>query len=866
MIFFFLLAATAGLGGCLGALISHVPGKRRTTVLTGLLLTLLGPALFFGALWLRGRSRDLLVMLDSFFPDRLSKLAGCALLLLLCCVLGLLAGFLRCGGVRRCFRQLADSRLHRRLLPVLAGLGCALVLGCALLAGDPPASPLRISEICCANFTLLVDPDTGEYDDYLELLNTGTEPVELEGHFLSDNGKKRNRFRLPSRTLAPGETVLLWADGSGKSGRQSGEDIHLNFSLKPGDTVWFSSPNGLLLEELTVPERKKNIALTLLDGEWVLARGTPGEGNEKAAVYTPPSLAAPVFSLPSGFYDEPQTLELSAAPGCEIHYTLDGSLPTADSPLWEGPMTLRDISDEPNRVVSQPNTTFDRSGANTDPVDKGTVLRAAAFDAAGSFSETVTAVYFVGSARFSAYAGRQILSIVSDPDSLFGNYGICVTGGEYDRWLAEGGKGDSPWPCFFARGPRAERDAVIALWDESHSLVLEQACGLRLQGDSSRAKPLKRFRLIARELYDGSSTFSAPIFGGRNNHSFFTRADSSDLMAQRLAEGLDLGGLDALPATVFLNGEYYYDTYLRERYDKTYFEAHYGVSGNDLILISDNELDEGNQADYEDYLAFNDYVSSHDCADPEVWAEICAKMDVRNYAEYVALNIYCNNTDWSIQKNYKLWRTRKAKDRGFRDGRWRWLIYDMDGCAWSAAKYGSHRADFDAFLVEQPYTNLPFLKMPLFSDLLRNPEFRSIFVSAWLDLSNAVLRPEKAQQLLDKYGITDGDFWVSFLQSRPTPAAELLIRDLELDAAPCGLSLKVSDPAGGSLRLDGYDLELSAEGLSGVWITGVPLTLTAEPAPGWRFAGWTGAAEGTDKSLSLTPDGDVVLTAVFERK
>ena len=861
-----LLAATAILGGCLGALLSHVPGKRKATALSALLLTVLAPALFFAGLWLRGRSRELLVMLDSFFPDRLSKLAGCGLLLLLGCGLGLLTGFLRCGGVRRYFRLVSGSRFHRRLLPVLPALGFALVLGCALLAGDAPASPVKLSELCCANFTLLADPDTGSYDDYLELLNTGSEPVELEGYFLSDNGKKRNRFRLPARALAPGETVLIWADGSGKSGRQSGEDIHLNFSLKPGDTLWFSSPSGVLLQQVLVPERKKNISLTLLDGAWILAKGTPGEGNAAAVPWTAPALEAPVFSLPSGFYDEPQLLTLSAAPGCEIRYTLDGALPTVESPLYEAPLYLTDISGQPNRVLSHPTTTLDRSGVVEDPVDKGSLIRAAAFGADGARSETVTAVYFVGKERFAQYEGRRILNITAAPQDLFGNYGICVTGLDYDRWLESGGEGSSPWPCFYARGPLAERDAEIALWDENHETVMEEACGIRLQGSSSRTKPFKRFRLIAREIYGGSKCFSAPIFGDSLSHSFFTWGDSADIVTQRMAEGLGLGGLDALSASVFVNGEYYYDTWLRDHYDEQYFQSHFGVKSDELILIGDNALDEGRQEDYEDYLAFMDYVAAQDCADPQVWAEICAKMDVRNYAEYVALNIYCNNTDWSIYKNYKLWRTRKAKDNGYRDGRWRWLVYDMDSCAWSAAKYGFRRAEFDAFQVPQPYTKLPFLEMPLFADLLKNPEFRSIFVSAWLDLSNAVLRPEKAQRILDKYEITDGNFWVSFFRDRPVPAAELLIRDLQLDGAPCGLELRVSDPAGGSLRLDGYPLELSEEGLSGTWITGVPLTLSAEPAPGWRFTGWAGSVESGSSELSLTPEGELVLTAVFERK
>ena len=587
--------------------------------------------------------------------------------------------------------------------------------------------------------------------------------------------------------------------------------------------------------------------------------------NGRGALFTPPTLDPPTLSLAAGFYEEPQTLTLTAAPGCEIRYTLDGSPPGLDSLLYEGPLTLTDLSDQPNRVVSQPNTTPDRSGAITEPVDKGTVLRAAAFDAAGRRSETVTAVYFIGE-RFAEYAKRPVLSIVADPEDLFGWYGICVTGHEYDLWYENGGEGEAPWLNYLRKGRPMERDAVITLWDETRVPVLDEACGLRLQGNSTRNRAVKRFCLLAREIYSGSDVFSAPLFGQPATHSFFTRPDATDVIAQMLADGLDLGGLDAIPATVFLNGEFYCETYLRERYDPQYFENHFGADPEDLILISDGTLSEGTEADYEDYLTFLDFVSTHDCADPEVWAEIQARMDVKNYANFVALNLYCGNTDWSDTKNYKLWRSRKARNDSPLDGRWRWLVYDMDGCEWCASRYGANRGEFDSFQAIPPHTETSYLELPLFSDLLKNPEFKALFAASWLELSNAVLRPEKVEALAAAFDMPESsrEYWSYLLEVRPSHAMEILIRNLELDAAPCALSLSASDPDGGCLCLD--DL---SEGIAlprtGAWVTGVPLKLTAVPAEGWRFVRWEGSVESTEETISLSPAADLTLTAVFER-
>ena len=860
MIFQVLLIGTVILGGGLGALLSCRPGKWRRALPVWPVLSALAGGLFVLGLCLWTRSFDLTAVWNRFFPDRLSKLAGCGALFLLCCGLGLLTGFLRAGGAGAYFRQIQGSALHRWVgLGLLAAVP-VLVLGCTVLAGDPAPTPVRLNEVCCANFSLRADADSGAYSDYVELINTGEEAVDLSGYYLSDEAKKRNRFRLPALTLEPGECVVLWADGTGKTGTPGGEELHLSFSLKPGDTVWFTSPHGVLLDQVTVPARYKNVSLSRIDGAWALAKGTPGTSNEDAALYAVPTLEPPTLSLASGFYPEPQTLTLTAAPGCEIRYTLDGSVPTAESPLYEGPLTLTDVSDQPNRVVSQKNTTTDRSGAITEPVDKGTVLRAAAFDGTGALSETVTAVYFIGD--FSDYENRLVLSIVAAPVDLFGNYGICVTGLDYDNWLASGSQGIAPWPMFNRHGRALERDAVIQLWDAEGELMLESLCGLRVQGDSSRTRPLKRFRLTARDFYGGSDLFSARIFRSGLSHSFTTRQDSKDVIVQSLLSERELGGLEAHRASVFLNGEFYYACFLRERYDWQYFQTHYGVDPEDLILISDDKLDEGTEADYADYRALMDHIAASDCSDPAVYAELCERIDVESFAAFIAGNLYLNNTDWSVYKDCRLWRTRSTGGEGLRDGRWRWLIYDMDAVYWTLSAFGdAPRASYDLFTYSAPYTEEPFLEMPVFRELLRSPDFRDVFARVWLELMNVDCSYDRGMALIRRNGFSTS-FFSEFLQERPAYALDILIEHIVPEGRACGLTLKLSDAPGGTVKVGVMAPTFSEGTWTGAWVTGVSLNLTAEPTEGWRFVAWSdGSAE---PARTLTPAGDVELTAIFE--
>lgn len=506
MRFKILFLLTAVLGVCLASILSHAPGKRGGALLRSLLPALVSVCLFALAACLAAGSADPAVILSRLFYNRITKLAGCALLLFVFCLTGFLFGVIRSGGLRPYFlglkqsrpihrfcqalpdafrgdslrffiRRLKPKRLIRRFCQVLLGAFALLLVAVFAAVEWPRSGSVRLNEVCCENFSLRSDPDHGEYGDYIELYNAGRRFVFLGGCTLSDKAGNRTLYRLPPTLLKPGACLLLWADGTGSSGKKDGPELHLNFSLSPGETVSFSSPGGTLLDSVTVPERYKNVSLSRAEDDWVLALGTPGLVNTDLRLYTPAILDAPVLSLPSGFYDAPQTLRISAAPGCEIRYTLDGSVPSTESTLYTAPLALTDVSDQPNRVLNHPCTTPDRSGVIEEPVPKGTVIRASAFNG-DACSEPATAVYFVGD--FSSCEGSAVLSFVVDPEDLFGADGIAVTGPAYDAWLEAGGKGTAPTANYAMHGRAWERDAVVQIWDTSGKPLLDQACGVRV--------------------------------------------------------------------------------------------------------------------------------------------------------------------------------------------------------------------------------------------------------------------------------------------------------------------------------------------------------------------------------------------------
>ena len=123
----------------------------------------------------------------------------------------------------------------------LAALMSAAI--CPLLLEVATARPV-ISEF-------LADPDPGrsladedgEAHDWIEIANDGAEPVDLAGYGLSDEAAVPFKWVFPSRVLAPGGRLLVFA--SGKNRRPVSGELHASFALESGGEVLvLAGPDG----------------------------------------------------------------------------------------------------------------------------------------------------------------------------------------------------------------------------------------------------------------------------------------------------------------------------------------------------------------------------------------------------------------------------------------------------------------------------------------------------------------------------------------------------------------------------------------------------------------------------------------------
>ncbi len=90
-----------------------------------------------------------------------------------------------------------------------------------LLAADPV-----LSELVALNRSTLQDED-GHFSDWLEIENRGDQPAALGGYFLTNSSADLTAWQLPARSLAPGQSLVIFASGKDRRG----ETLHTNFTL-----------------------------------------------------------------------------------------------------------------------------------------------------------------------------------------------------------------------------------------------------------------------------------------------------------------------------------------------------------------------------------------------------------------------------------------------------------------------------------------------------------------------------------------------------------------------------------------------------------------------------------------------------------
>ncbi|MCH5212203.1 MAG: CotH kinase family protein [Oscillospiraceae bacterium] len=471
------------------------------------------------------------------------------------------------------------------------------------------------------------------------------------------------------------------------------------------------------------------------------------------------------FSVESGRYDEPFELELTTnLEGGVIHYTLDGSEPTSDSPVYTAPITVYDRTSDENVI---PELRLDPQNEGVYPkkqIVKCTAIRARAINSENKMSKIGVNTYFVGEDA-SKYDIKVVSITVPESDMFDPEIGVYNFNNS-QRYSNE-----------------AECSGFIEIFD-SGKREIAQPIGIRLNGVSTKRFQQKSMRIYARENFrfdnGNKKNFKYDLFDGqavdtngkaiakyknfilRNGGNDWMDYMSKDMIVQDFAAALDLDTQAAEPCIVFMNGEFFGYYKLRERYDDHYFESHYNLTDNkDAVVLkispdpAEVEIVDGEDADAEDFYDKLNFITGNDMAVTENYDQAAQYFDIDNLIDYCILNIYFENYEWP-HYNVKLWRNKNSENQI--DTRFRFIVSDEDTTMKDLSVIYAGIPEMEHYWTDKSGAGTLDLALSgrygfffdMINSLMKNESFKAQFIETYESYLETVLTPEAVEASIDK--------------------------------------------------------------------------------------------------------------------
>ena len=419
-------------------------------------------------------------------------------------------------------------------------------------------------------------------------------------------------------------------------------------------------------------------------------------------------------------------------------------------------------------------------------------------------------------------------------------------------------------------GPYCERPASFSYYDENQHF--SSITGIRIQGGNSVYMAKKAFRLHFRGGYGASRLTASPFEKGptsfknlvlRSGYDDDISAYSGTLLRDPFSNELwgKLGELatESTWSILLLNNDYWGIYNIRESINEYFVEDKLGIEDFDLVRFQKwgADLKHGTMEEWNHLVQ---YFDTADFARSEVYDEVADFMDMNSLLNLLSL-VHCSQfRSWT-------WGAFVIKPQG---EKWSWTIWDTD------RSYNT--LSWNGF-TEYAYTNAE--KWPNFipQKLILNERFKTALINRNCDLLNSMFIPENSISVYDSLVSIltpemDAEFerWNSlgrarwdtnnesireFLRRRPSYVYNQMKSYFNIEDT---VKIQIRIVGDGKVKLN--SLTIDQEIWYGTYMSGIPISLEAQPAPGANFVEWTGLSNL--HSIEINPAENQEIIAVFD--
>ncbi|MFC1694259.1 CotH kinase family protein, partial [Candidatus Latescibacterota bacterium] len=343
---------------------------------------------------------------------------------------------------------------------------------------------------------------------------------------------------------------------------------------------------------------------------------------------------------------------------------------------------------------------------------------------------------------------------------------------------------------------------------------------------------------------------------------------------------------------------------IREKNNEDYLASYHDIDPDNVDIIDDYHSEYPKafygrvvEGDNEHYKVLLDYILNHDLNDDTAAEYVKTQMEVDNYFDYMAAQIYFANYE-GPGHNCKFWRPKTP------GGRYRWLLYDTDvgfcakisGSGYSQSAYKDNTL---AFYNEGDHVGWPidWRYTIIYYNLLKNKGIRNNFINRFSDYLNTIFTREVVtRKIIDIKTVIEpeipyhfdrwnGSTWIektrrsytfsrtvsqwnddvqnmlNFAERRVNYVRDHIQNEFNL-RGKANVNFTISQPNTGKIKINTFVIDDFP--WEGTYFQGVPVQIIALPNPGYRFAGWTGITPSDSVNTMVSLTDNTSITAVFE--